>query len=603
MFIAVILTWVLLLLFLFFIDLPAFKNGQINQVKNQLEHTLKHAQKVFSIDLHTNNLAAIQTKVDILASEHNIKLVVVADSKLNLLSMSEKHTHLPLCQYFKQQECEKIREILKKSETLIIQDTNFLTGVTPIPYNESNAVLIIRVDITQLNENAIDMLIKHMMTHTILIFILVMMLIIGGIIFVNRPLAKLRKAVETFHEGKALTPFSTLAPLEITNLAHAFETMTQNLNSTLSMLENEKIKFEATFEQAAVGIAHVAPDGSWMRVNQKLCDIVGYTRDELLASTFLDITHPEDLDIDLEYVRQMLSKERTSYTMRKRYINKDQDIIWVDLTVALVWKSNGEPDFFISVVEDINDQVKAESDLRKQEAMMMFQSRLAAMGEMIGMIAHQWRQPLTVISMEANTIILNAMMNNLEKDETVENAHKILGMTQHLSKTIDDFRNFFSPDKQQEISSIGRVIDDAITLIDKSLEHNAIKLIKTIQTDPMLNLYTRELSQVFVNIFKNAKDALIEKEGSDRMIWVTIGQNDTHVVATISNNGGRIPEEVLPHIFEPYFTTKHPSGGTGLGLYMSKIIVEKHHQGHIDIANTPDGCIFTITIPYKQESL
>ena len=600
---AIGLTWFSLILFLLFVDLPAFKNQQVSQAKKQLNQMLKHAQKTILIDLHSKNATAIQAKIDILATEPDIDIVVIADSELNPIFSSQHHSKtISLCTMLKAEECNAIKSMPNNTQTVILQEKLFITGIMPIIDNDSNLLLIIRTDISELDSITHSMLINHFVTHTILILMLVAIFILGGIFLINNPLAKLRNEVETFREGKPFAPFNALAPLEITNLGHAFETMTINLNATLLMLKNEKTKFEATFEQAAVGIAHVAPDGSWMRVNQKLCDIVGYTHEELLGSTFQDITHPDDLDTDLEYVHQMLSHERTSYTMRKRYLDKEQNIIWVDLTVSLVLKSNGEPDFFISVVEDINDQVKTESELRTQEAMVMFQSRLAAMGEMIGMIAHQWRQPLTVISMEANTIILNAMMKKLEEDETVQNAHKILNMTQHLSKTIDDFRNFFSPDKEKEISTIGNVINDAVALIDKSLEHNAIELITKIDTDSPLNLYTRELSQVFVNILKNAKEALIEKEGSDRKIWITAGQNETDVVITIANNGGNISEETLPHIFEPYFTTKHPSGGTGLGLYMSKIIVEKHHNGKIDASNIENGCIFRIAIPHNQEN-
>lgn len=130
-------------------------------------------------------------------------------------------------------------------------------------------------------------------------------------------------------------------------------------------LKKTTAKFRHTFELAAVGIAHVAPDGKWLRVNQKLCQIVGYTKEELLQKTFQDITHPEDLDTDLEYVRQMLSGKIDTYSMEKRYIRKDSNLVWINLTVSLVKKSNGEPDYLISVVEDISDRKQLEFSLQK----------------------------------------------------------------------------------------------------------------------------------------------------------------------------------------------------------------------------------------------
>lgn len=133
-------------------------------------------------------------------------------------------------------------------------------------------------------------------------------------------------------------------------------------------VQSEKVKFVSTFEQAAVGIAHVAPDGSWLRVNKKLSDIIGYSHEELLALTFQDITHPDDLDLDLQYVHEMLSRERTSYVMRKRYIRKDRSVVWIDLTASLVWKEDETPDFFISVIVDVDEEVKAKEEINTLNA-------------------------------------------------------------------------------------------------------------------------------------------------------------------------------------------------------------------------------------------
>lgn len=126
-------------------------------------------------------------------------------------------------------------------------------------------------------------------------------------------------------------------------------------------------RFEATFEQAAVGIAQVAPDGRWLRVNRKLCAIVGYTPDELMAKTFQDITHPDDLNADLDQVQRMLARDIDTYSMEKRYVRKDGSLVWINLTVSLVWKADGAPDYFISVVEDIQARKQAEEATRQAQ--------------------------------------------------------------------------------------------------------------------------------------------------------------------------------------------------------------------------------------------
>ena len=139
-------------------------------------------------------------------------------------------------------------------------------------------------------------------------------------------------------------------------------------------------RFEATFEQAAVGIALVAPDGRWLRVNRKLCAIVGYTPDEMLTKTFQDITHPDDLDADLDQVRRMLAREIDTYTMEKRYIRKDGGLVWIDLTVSLTWKPDGTPDYFISVVEDISARKTAEADALTSQERLREAKQLAGLG-------------------------------------------------------------------------------------------------------------------------------------------------------------------------------------------------------------------------------
>ncbi|MDH4012288.1 MAG: PAS domain S-box protein, partial [Desulfobacterales bacterium] len=133
---------------------------------------------------------------------------------------------------------------------------------------------------------------------------------------------------------------------------------------TAEALEGEE-RLRATFEQAAVGVAHVSPDGKFLRLNQKFCDIVGYSQEEMLALTFQDITHSDDLDVDLEYVRQVLAREIENYSMDKRYLRKDGSIVWVSLTVSLVFDKEGNPKYFVSVIQDISERKKAEEALRQ----------------------------------------------------------------------------------------------------------------------------------------------------------------------------------------------------------------------------------------------
>ena len=174
---------------------------------------------------------------------------------------------------------------------------------------------------------------------------------------------------EVYHaDGTLHTYLSFKFPLfsesKMTSIVGMATDITQEKQAQIELLATET-KFRSTFEQAAVGIAHVSPDGQWLRVNQKLCQIVGYTKQELLEKTFQDITHPEDLNSDLKYVRQALAGKIKTYSLEKRYIRQDKSHVWINLTVSLVRKSDGKPDYFISVIEDISDRKELESSLKK----------------------------------------------------------------------------------------------------------------------------------------------------------------------------------------------------------------------------------------------
>src|SRR3990172_12981876 len=181
----------------------------------------------------------------------------------------------------------------------------------------------------------------------------------------------------------AETPATGAPPPDITEIATARrlldEAAEKRATAEAARRESEQ-RFRATFEQAAVGIALVAPDGRWAQVNHRLCEIVGYSQDELLARTFQDITHPDDLNADIASMRQMLAGEIETYSMEKRYLHKGGAIVWINLTVALVRRPDGSPDYFISVVEDIQRRKEAEAALQAREATLREAQRLAGIG-------------------------------------------------------------------------------------------------------------------------------------------------------------------------------------------------------------------------------
>ncbi|ASC93236.1 sensor histidine kinase [Sulfurospirillum diekertiae] len=243
---------------------------------------------------------------------------------------------------------------------------------------------------------------------------------------------------------------------------------------------------------------------------------------------------------------------------------------------------------------------------REKDKHILQQSRLAQMGEMISMIAHQWRQPLGSISTVAASIKLKIMLNRFDystaegqeasKAFLEESMSKIESYVQFLTRTIDDFRNFFKPNKQKESITLSQLVNRTLEIIGKALEINGITInIETHATTEIFT-YANEVTQVILNILKNAEDVIKEREIINPNIQITIGTEDTWQTISITDNAGGIPATVLPHIFEPYFSTKQEKNGTGLGLYMSKTIIEEHCGGQILASNTPIGAQFTIKL-------
>jgi signal transduction histidine kinase len=212
------------------------------------------------------------------------------------------------------------------------------------------------------------------------------------------------------------------------------------------------------------------------------------------------------------------------------------------------------------------------------------------MGEMLSMIAHQWRQPLSAISATSGSISLKARRDKLDKDAVMELANNITNYAQHLSSTIDDFRNFFKDKKDKESITLGEVVASTLSIVSMSLSNANIKILTNLNSDTPIQTYTNELKQVVLNIIKNAQDALIEKDIQNPYIKIDVD----NTTIKISDNAGGIPENIIDKIFNPYFSTKTKKDGTGLGLYMSKTIIEEHCGGKIGVENDKNGAVFTI---------
>ncbi len=246
-----------------------------------------------------------------------------------------------------------------------------------------------------------------------------------------------------------------------------------------------------------------------------------------------------------------------------------------------------------SLEKKINEAVEEHS---KKDKVMAQQAKLAAMGEMVGSIAHQWRQPLNALAMRIQFLEDDFKDGVIDEPYIEEHSVENMKLVNFMSKTIDDFRNFFRIDKIKKEFCIVKALDSVQNLISSQLENNNIKIEITGDENCKIVGFESELQQVIMNLISNSKDVFIEKKQDDGKITIIVKKDNDDVLIILTDNAGGIPKDTISRIFEPYFTTKEEGKGTGLGLYMSKMIIEDNMNGTLIVENTDDGALFKLRL-------
>ncbi len=250
-----------------------------------------------------------------------------------------------------------------------------------------------------------------------------------------------------------------------------------------------------------------------------------------------------------------------------------------------------------SLKNSLEEKVKIQvEEIKEKQQQLLHKSRLAQMGEMISMIAHQWRQPLTAITATTGNLQLKLMMDEIDKETFTKEIGLVEGYAQHLSKTIDDFRNFFKTNKEKEKSSLDTIVTSTLEIVQVSANNKNITIKTTLQSPELFYTYASEVKQVLLNLIKNAEDALIEAKVKEPTIMIETFTHEDSYHLIVKDNAGGIPADIIKKIFDPYFSTKKEKDGTGLGLYMSKTIIQEHCHGTIMIENDNQGACFHITL-------
>ena len=370
--------------------------------------------------------------------------------------------------------------------------------------------------------------------------------------------------------------------------------LTEQKAAEASLKESEE-RFRVTFEQAAVGMAHVAMDGSWLRVNQSLCEMLGYAREELLKITFQDVTHPEDLQADLAYLKDVLSGARQHYEMEKRYFRKDGGVIWVNLTVSLLRPLPPQSPYFISIVEDITARKKIEETLRQSQ-------KMDVIGQLTSGIAHDFGNFLNIIKGNLELIQL------YQKDsKLLEYGASALSGTDLAEKLI---RQLLSLSRNEEIKTESVDINELILKIEPLLRravNHKIDLQIELDSGPFIALGERgQLETALLNLVLNARNAM--PDGGSISVKTTVAApatiesgtgNAAFCLIEVKDNGRGMPKHIAARACDPFFTTKATGKGSGLGLSQVLRCVEQMNGFlHID-SEEGVGTTIALKIPCR----
>ncbi len=381
--------------------------------------------------------------------------------------------------------------------------------------------------------------------------------------------------------------------------------------------------FESIYENSGDGVM-LFKNNKFLRANKAMLKMFKVDNEkEFLKRNLLNVSPTYQPDGSLS-VKKMLSiiqksSESNYYNFEWVHLDAEGKEFWCDVVLTKitldgedllhgVWRDISERKTFEiemqkhkNEIERLNatleEKIKTEVEKnRLKDRQMLHQSRLAQMGEMISMIAHQWRQPLTAIAASSASFGLKARLNKLDKESALKHSKEIAKYSQHLSNTIDDFRNFFKQDKEKEATNYTYIVKSVLSIIQNSLTNKNIELVEELECHDSFISYPNELKQVVINLVKNAEDILLEKKIVDPKIMIKSYIDNGKYILEVSDNAGGIEEEIIDKIFDPYFSTKMRKDGTGLGLYMSKTIVEEHCNGKLTCFNSDEGAVFKIEL-------
>jgi PAS domain S-box-containing protein len=464
---------------------------------------------------------------------------------------------------------------------------------------------------------------RRELVGNLLMFLAGLSVIIAFVFFIarriERPVRELATAARAVRNGNIDVRVAASGPPEIMDVAGEFNDMLDARSETEKALRTSEAQLSEAVQIASLGYweyevasdTFVFNDRYYTLHRTNAQEVGGY---RLSASDFVQrYVHPDDAGMVGRYVRQALEARDAGFLAQTeaRILCADGEVRWVLVRFKTEKDKQGQTVKLVGTNQDITERKRAEETIRQlnqslekrvheevaknreKDLMLIQQSRLATMGEMMRNVAHQWRQPLNTLNLILQNIRDAYDYGELNKevlDQMVDGGNRI---AQKMSSTIDDFRNFFRPDKQKIRFNLQDALREALNLVDASFLNNHIELDVTELSDVFVEGFRSEFSQVLLNVLINAKDAIAAHQRNGK-VTIRVESADGRGIVRIRDNGGGVPGDVLPKIFDPYFTTKE--SGTGIGLYMSRMILE-HMAGNIEACNVEDGVEILIAVP------
>ena len=428
---------------------------------------------------------------------------------------------------------------------------------------EDSQFILKRLDeVVKLYESYANDQLEQMSVYELYMMYLTLFVLLLEVIFIYRP------AAEQLEKNKH-------------SLNQKIELQTKQLQNNIDIVSKHVI-FSRTDTRGII-----------LEVSEAFCDICEYSEDELIGKPHNMVRHkdmPKSAFEDLWKTIQSGKEWRGEVKNAK----KNGGYYWVYAIISPEFDEDGEIQSYMAIRYDIT----AKKDFEEQTTQLMQAEKLATLGEMIGNIAHQWRQPLSAISSTASGMKVQHELGIFDSDDIPSQTQSIIDKATFLSETINTFRDFIKADKTYRELTLQDEIKQALNITSAVLKDSQIEFIDNIDYEDkiVLKMVSGELPQVIVNIINNAKDVLIEKEIENPQISISL-EVSNRVIISIEDNAGGIPDDILGRIFEPYFTTKHKTQGTGLGLHMSYQIIQDSLQGALYASNSDIGAKFFIELP------